>query len=128
MKSLKSYVAAIVAVASVVGFSAFNIAEDGNNKLADVTVYFHGNPASATEVEDLSKWNDQPNGQSCNTGTINACAISVDDSNLTPSPDDPNIRLLDPADIEITAVETTTDHFVPDDQNSPSPFDAQSRL
>ncbi|MGO3194740.1 MAG: hypothetical protein ACTIKE_12040 [Sphingobacterium sp.] len=127
MKNLKSYVAAIVATASIAGFSAFNVA-DASNNLATETAYFHGDPTSPSEVEDASLWTTEPNGQSCNTGNDKACSMSLESEDLIDSPTEEGVKELDPDKIEIEAQATTSNNYVPTASSTSNPFTPQNRL
>jgi hypothetical protein len=88
----------VVALATVIGFSAFKMAEDKTGKpLAPVTIYFHGEADDPTQVADAANWSDTPNGQSCDGDNL-ACSMEVDAEDLTPS------GQLDPSKIQLSAV------------------------
>ncbi|SJN47910.1 hypothetical protein [Sphingobacterium sp. JB170] len=105
MKNLKSYVAAIVATASIAGFSAFNVA-DASNNLANETLYFHGDTTDPSSVEEPSNWTTSSNGQSCSSGDI-ACSMTVTDQDVTASGE------LDPTRLEIQAQKNNADEYAP---------------
>src|SRR5690606_3116753 len=94
---------AIVAMATIVGFSAFKMAEDKTGKpLAPVTIYFHGNPANASQVSNESLWTDEPNDENCNNANELACSMIVDETDLTAS------GQLDPSKIQLGASSTSS--------------------
>src|SRR5690606_10096117 len=107
----------VVALATVIGFSAFKMAEDKTGKpLAPVTIYFHGSPANSADVENESLWTEEPNNENCNTGNQNACAMVVDESALAPGT--PGTRELDPSKLSIQALSTSSSSFIPDPDGS----------
>lgn len=95
---IKKNVLAALALATVLGFSAFKMAEDTEGKpLAPVTIYFHGNPANASQVSNESLWIDEPNEEDCNNVNELACSMIVDEDDLTSSGE------LDPSQIQLGA-------------------------
>ncbi len=109
----------ILGGAMIFGFSAFKSAEVySGKKLSPVTIYFHGNPQSPTEVQDESRWTTTTNGQDCNTENVMACAQVVDESDLNAS------NQLDPSKIQLGATNTTGSNYIPSRTggSSSSPF------
>jgi len=99
----KNAIAMSIALAAVIGFSAFKMAEDTTGKpLAPVTIYFQGNPANASQVSNESLWTDEPNEEDCNNVNQLACSMIVDEDDLTPSGE------LDPAKIQLGASSTSS--------------------
>lgn len=96
MEHTRKLYAAIVAAVTILGFSAFKITESKEGKpLAPVTIYFHGNPANASQVSNESLWTDEPNEEDCNNVNELACAMVVDETDLTASGE------LDPSKIQL---------------------------
>ncbi|GGH15720.1 hypothetical protein FAZ19_06375 [Sphingobacterium alkalisoli] len=129
-KFIKTQFLAIAAVVTILGFSAFKMVDRGTKTLlAPVTIYFHGDSTDPSEVQDESFWTDQPNGQPCNTGTNNACAMIVEDSDLIPNPADPSERELNPTAFQLGAQETTSGNYVPTKTggSSSTPLNSQNR-
>lgn len=113
MKNLKNnIVAAIVAVATIAGFSAFKLAEDKTQSM--VTLYFQGDTQDADQVKDASFWSDEGTPPTC-SGNQQACSISV-------HPDDVievgGNNELDPSRITLDANELATDYFGPSKNSS----------
>jgi hypothetical protein len=52
-------------------------------KRAPVTVYYHSNDFSQTEVEKESNWTTTPNSQSCNDVDQAPCSLEIDNSYVT---------------------------------------------
>ncbi|WP_400263293.1 hypothetical protein ACFX5U_09645 [Sphingobacterium sp. SG20118] len=92
---IKKYALSIVAVVTIVTFSAFKVS--GTKAFMTIPVYFNGVPTNATQVADESKWTIVPNGQTCNNVPNLACMILVDHTDLTGGQ-------LDPAKINLIAV------------------------
>lgn len=86
----------MIAVATVITFSAYKISSVETKALVSVPVYFHGNPANSAEVADESKWTTTSNGQSCSGNNL-ACMISVENTDLIGAQ-------LDPAKVNLIAV------------------------
>ncbi|MEN5054029.1 hypothetical protein [Sphingobacterium kitahiroshimense] len=96
---IKKYALAMVAVVTVLSFSAFKVSGvDAQQKRMTVAVYFQGNPNNATQVADESLWNTTPNGQTCNFTNQKACMQLVEHTDLTGS------NTLDPAKINLGSV------------------------
>lgn len=118
-KFLNNYGYMILGGARIFGFSAFKSAEVySGKKLSPVTIYFHGNSQSPTEVQDESRWTTTTNGQDCNTENVMACAQVVDESDLNAS------NQLDPSKIQLGATNTTGSNYIPSRTggSSSSPF------
>ena len=127
LEIIKKYAFAIAAIAMAVGFSAFKMNESKSAKiLAPVTIYFHGEATDPDQVSDESLWTDEPNGQSCNTGSNSACAMLVDENDLITSPNS-NVRELDPSKITLGALQTPTNEYVPTKESGSSSFISQNR-
>lgn len=92
---IQKYALAMVAVATIITFSAFKVS--GTNAFMTVPVYFNGTPTNATQVADESRWTIVPNGQTCNNVNNLACMMLVDHTDLTGGQ-------LDPAKINLIAV------------------------
>ncbi|MBB2949332.1 hypothetical protein [Sphingobacterium sp. JUb56] len=98
---IKKYALAMVAVATVLTFSAFKVSGgDGQQKRMTVAVYFHGNPTIPSQVENEALWNTDPNDESCNAINQKACMQLVEHTDLTGS------NTLDPAKITLGSVNT----------------------
>lgn len=109
MQNLKTVIAATVAAITIIGFSAFKMTENKEGKpLVPVMIYFHGDPEDPTEVANESLWTTTPNGQSCNNVDLKACAQIVDHTDLTSS------GSLDPNKIDLDAIATEDDNYIPD--------------
>lgn len=91
---IQKYALAIVAVVTILTFSAFKATGVKTILPMTVAIYFHGNTSNNTEVEDESKWTILPNGQSCNNINHKACMQHVEDSDLTAG-------VLNPTQIEL---------------------------
>jgi len=125
MKNLKNnIVAAIVAVATIAGFSAFKLAEDKTQSM--VTLYFQGDTDDAAQVTEASNWQESSTPPTC-FGEDKACSISVHQNDASGSP---GSRQLDPNQIVLNAVSTGTD-YVPtkndSESNSLEPITVQNR-
>lgn len=83
----------MVAVAAVVTFSSYKAIGFASLIPMTVAIYFHGDPTIAAEVEDESRWNITPNGQTCDQTNHKACMQHVQDTDLT------SLGKLDPAKI-----------------------------
>ncbi|GGH18176.1 hypothetical protein FAZ19_11880 [Sphingobacterium alkalisoli] len=117
-KFIKTQFLAIAAVVTILGFSAFKMADQGTKKiLAPVTIYFHGDPTNPSEVEDESNWSDTPNGQSC-SGENLACSMAVDTDDLTSS------GTLDPNKIQLGASQSPTG-YTPEKTGGESPTEPE---
>lgn len=93
---IKKYALAIVAVATVLSFSAFKTTDiDLPKPRMTVTVYFQGNPTIQAQVENEALWDTNPNGQTCNNTNQKACLQLVEHTDLTGS------GTLDPAKITL---------------------------
>lgn len=95
---IKKNILAVAALATILGFSAFKMAENTAGKpLASVPIYFHGNPANAAQVANEALWTDEPNEAECNNVNELACSMIVDETDLKASGE------LDPAKIQLGA-------------------------
>jgi len=93
---IKSNVLAIVPVSAILSFLTLKVSGlDIQQKRMTVAIYFHGNPNNQAEVEDESKWNRTPNGQTCNWINQKACMQLVEHTDLT------IYNTLDPAKITL---------------------------
>lgn len=123
-KLQNTLVAAIVAVATITGFSAFKLSEDKTQSM--VTLYFQGDTDDAAQVADASNWQESSTPPTC-FGEDRACSISVHPNDASGSP---GSRQLDPNQIVLNAVSTGTD-YVPTKNNSESnslePISVQNR-
>lgn len=82
-KFIQKYALAIVAVVTIVTFSAFRTS--GVTPLLPMTVaiYFQGDPMVPAEVTDESLWTTATNGETCNQVNQKACMQHVEDTDLT---------------------------------------------
>lgn len=90
---IKKYALAMVAVATIVTFSAFKATGGASLIPMTVAIYFHGNPMISTQVIDETLWDTEPNEQSCNNVEHKACMQHVEHTDLT------STGTLDPAKI-----------------------------
>lgn len=104
---IKQYALAMVAVATIITFSAFKATGvDIQQARYTVAVYFDGNETNPSEVADASNWTTAPNGQTCDGPDNKACMQLVEDSDLTGTS-------LDPAQITLGAQNTTGSNYIP---------------
>lgn len=96
---IKTNALALVAVATIVGFSAFK-STDAELQQARMTVavYFQGNPTVVNQVQNEALWSTTPNGQTCNNTNQKACLQLVEHTDLTAT------NTLDPAKIDLGEV------------------------
>ncbi|MEN5435280.1 hypothetical protein ABE545_16720 [Sphingobacterium faecium] len=105
---IKQHALAMVAVATIVTFSAFKATGvDIQQARYTLAVYFHGNPENPAEVEDESKWTTTPNLETCDGANTIACMQLVEHSDLTASDE------LDPAKITLGSQNTTGLNYIP---------------
>lgn len=100
----------MVAVATITTFSAFKVSGVNTGKLFSPTLYFHGDPTIASEVEDESLWTTTPNGENCNNTQEAACSLEVDASDL-------NGNTLDAMKVQIKANKVGSG-FIPSEEPS----------
>lgn len=81
--NIKKYALAIVAVVTIVSFSAFKTAGVAPLLPMTVAIYFQGDPLIPAEVENEALWTTTPNGESCNNVNHKACMQHVEDTDLT---------------------------------------------
>lgn len=104
---IKQYALAIVAVVTIVTFSAFKISSS-NAAFMTIPVYFHGDATDQDQVADENNWTILPNGKNCDDVDNLACMILVDNTDLNSS------LQLDSAKINLIAVPGgTTGSFIP---------------
>ncbi|MCI0922406.1 hypothetical protein [Sphingobacterium rhinopitheci] len=129
MKKIKNYAMALVALVIAIGSMTLMSFTKKESLLAPVTIYFHGDSSNPAEVADESFWNDQPNGLTCNTGSTRACAMIVEQTDLSPSPENPSIQELDPSKFQLSAQLTTPNNYIPNKSggSSSTPLNAQNR-
>ena len=124
MEHTRKLCAAIVAAVTILGFSAFKLAEDKTQSM--VTLYFQGDTNDAAQVADASNWQESSTSPTC-FGEEKACSISVHPNDAFGSP---GSRQLNPNQIVLNAVSTGTD-YVPTKNNSASnslePITVQNR-
>lgn len=81
---IKQYTLAIVAVLTILGFSAFKA-----NGVAiqqprmTIALYYHGDIMDQSQVEDGAFWYSTPNGETCNFVNHRACMQLVEHTDLT---------------------------------------------
>ncbi|AIM39005.1 hypothetical protein KO02_21635 [Sphingobacterium sp. ML3W] len=93
---IQKYALAIVAVATIVTFSAYKVTGT-NAAFVTTPIYFHGDATDPDQVADESNWTTTPNGKSCNGDNL-ACMMLVENTDLTGSQ-------LDPLKITLDAIE-----------------------
>lgn len=102
----KKYALAMVAVATVITFSAFKVSGTAPNALrATLAIYFHGDETNPAEVADESLWNTTPNGETCDGADDNACMQLVEHTDLTGS------NTLDPTKIALGAINPNANYI-----------------
>ncbi|MFU1857238.1 hypothetical protein ACK8HY_09495 [Sphingobacterium sp. NGMCC 1.201703] len=123
-KFLNNYGYMILGGAMIIGFSAFKGAEIyAGESLAPVTIYFHGNETSATEVASAFRWTTTPNGESCDDVNLMACSQVVDQNDLISS------TRLDSTKIQLGASPTSGGNYIPSKTggSSSTPFSPTNR-
>ena len=123
-KFLNNYGYMILGGAMIIGFSAFKGAEAyAGKKLDPVTIYFHGDETSASQVSSAFRWTTTANGESCNDVDLMACSQVVDQTDLISS------SRLDSTKIQLGATPTSGGNFIPSKAggSSSTPFSPTNR-
>ncbi len=103
---MKHYLLGIVALCMAVGFTAFK--EISKKTVADVDIYFDGNPLVQDEIEDPANWKQMSPTFTCD-GSLKGCKITVDSEDVVPGIPNNTLR----TDAEITSTGDEDDGFRP---------------
>ncbi|GGH20254.1 hypothetical protein FAZ19_10030 [Sphingobacterium alkalisoli] len=122
LKTLKKNAMALVALAiAATSLTVMSFDKAATRALNPVTIYFHGDSEDPDQVADESRWNTNPNGQSCNDEDQLACSMEVDDSDL-------DGNQLDPSKISLGAQPTASGYIpTPTGGSSSTPFNPTNR-
>ncbi|NML23009.1 hypothetical protein HHL16_19180 [Pseudoflavitalea sp. G-6-1-2] len=93
---MKKYLIGTLAVVLAIGAVAFT----APSKKANTYVQFVGNPATLTDVQDQTQWEQAVGTPSCDLVNRKACRIQIDDSKLITNPGGPLLpKVLDAAKV-----------------------------
>lgn len=110
---IKTNLLAILALATIVGFSSFKLWETSTQ--STITLYFEGDTDSATEVADASYWVENSSPPTC-SGDQKACSMTVNVNDVIGSTGN---RELNPARIALNAISTPSG-FIPEKNEAES--------
>lgn len=107
--NLKSIVATLTVAIAGIGLVLASIEKEVAEKsnASPVTIYFDGNPLDQNDVKNAANWSIDNPENDCPAGTRQACAMTVQSTDLNSNGE------LDPAKITLGASGNSTQGYIP---------------